>query len=233
MVKRKFVESLNSAVEGFIYVLKTQRNMRLHFLVAILVLVGGIRLNLTKEEMLALLGTITLVLVTEMINTAVEYTIDLIRNAFHPLARIIKDVTAGAVFLTALNAVVCGYIIFSKHFEFHIEEGVYKIGRSPWHLTFIAFLLVLFAVVVWKVAFHRGTPFRGGMPSGHAAFAFSIWTVIAFSAKNSLIIILSFVMAFMIARHRLKDNIHNLWEVAAGSVLGILLTASVFQFLRW
>ena len=230
-MQQNIVQSLNSAVEGFIYVLKTQRNMRLHFLIAMLVLVMGIFFNLSKLELLLLTGVIALVLVVEMINTAVELTVDLIKNAYHPIARIIKDITAGAVFLSALNAIVVGYIIFSQHFAFHIEDSVTRIVHFPWHITLIALLLVLLFVVAGKVFFHKGTPFRGGMPSGHAAFAFSIWTIIIFSTKNSLIILLTFIMAFLIARHRLKDNIHTFWEAMAGALLGILITALIFQLL--
>lgn len=231
MQQQTFIDSLNRAVEGFIYVLKTQRNMRLHFLIAMLILITGIYFNLPKTELLLLAAAITLVLVLEMVNTAIELTTDLIKNIYHPLARIIKDVTAGAVFLSALNAVVVGYVVFSGPFSLHIEDGISKIVHSPWHATFIAFLLVMFLVVAGKVLFHRGTPFRGGMPSGHAAFAFSLWTIIAFSTRSGLIIVLSFIMAFLISRHRLKDNIHSFWEVIAGSLLGILTTALVFQLL--
>lgn len=231
MARRKIVESLNSAVEGFIYVLKTQRNMRLHFLIATLVLVLGIYFNLPKVELLLLVGVIALILVLEMVNTAIELTIDLIKNVYHPLARIIKDITAGAVFLAALNAVVAGYVIFSRHFALGIEERVTKIAHSSWHATFIAFLVVMLLVVAGKVFFHKGTPFRGGMPSGHAAFAFSLWTIIAFSTRDGLIILLSFIMAFLIARHRLQDNIHSFWEVVSGALVGILTTALVFQVL--
>jgi len=231
MIKHTLVESLNSAVEGFIYVLKTQRNMRLHFLIATLVLVLGIYFDLTKLELLILMGAITIVLVMEMVNTAVELTVDLIKNLYHPLARIIKDVSAGAVFLSAVNAVAAGYVIFARHFAMYTEEGIHKITQSPWHLTFITLILVFFAVLTGKVFLHKGTPFRGGMPSGHSAFAFSIWTIIVFSTRNSLIVILAFVMAFLIARHRIKVGVHNAWEVVAGSVLGILVTTLVFQLL--
>ena len=231
MKKQNITKSLNSAVEGFIYVLRTQRNMRVHFLVATLVLIFGIYLNLPKDELLLLLGAISLVLVVEMINTAVELTINLVESAYHPLARIIKDVTAGAVFLSAINAIVAGYVIFSRRFTLYTTAGIAKIMRSPWHFTFIVLVVLLFIVMCGKVFFQKGTPFRGGMPSGHSAFAFSMWAVIAFSTGKPLIILLSFVMAFLIARHRLTDGVHSLWEIIAGAALGILVTTLAFQLL--
>jgi len=231
MKKQNLVESLNSAAEGFIYVLRTQRNMRVHFLLAILILVLGIYVNLSKVELLLLLGSIALVLVLEMVNTAIELMVDLIKNVYHPVVRIIKDITAGAVFLAAMNALIVSYIVFLRRFPYFIEDGITKIIHSPWHITFIAFLFVTFSVLAGKVFFHKGTFFRGGMPSGHSAFAFSLWTVVVFSTRNALIIVLTFVMAFMIARHRLKDQVHTMWEVVAGALLGVLITSFIFQLL--
>ena len=70
------------------------------------------------------------------------------------------------------------------------------------------------------------------MPSGHAAVAFSIWTIIVFLTANPVVVALAFLMAFLLARHRLKDAVHTFWEVLAGGILGVLLTALVFQLLR-
>lgn len=232
MQERRFVESFNAAIEGFIYVLKTQRNMRIHFLSALLIILLAIYLNFSSLEMLVLCATITIVLAAEMLNTTVELVVDMIKTEFHPIARIIKDISAGAVLIASINAVIAGYLLFSKRVPFRIEEGVISIRQSPWHLTFISFILVLGLTIIGKILFHKGTPLRGGMPSGHAAIAFSIWTIIAFLTNNSIVIILAFVMAFLIARHRVKDSIHNVWEVLAGAVLGVLLTTIVFQLFR-
>ena len=207
--------------------------MRLHFLFALLVLVLGAYLNFTKVELLLLLMIVTLVLVLEMMNTAIELTIDLLKNKYHPLARLIKDISAGAVFLSVLSAIVVGYFLFLRRFATRVDSGVVieKIARSPWYVTFVALLLVLFLVLVGKVFFHKGTPFRGGMPSGHAAFAFSVWTIIAFATRSGLVIFLTFLMAFLIARSRLNEQVHTVWEVIAGALLGILATVLILQLL--
>lgn len=225
----RFVESFNAAIEGFIYVLKTQTNMRIHFLSALLILLLAIYLNFTSSELLILCITITLVLAAEMVNTAVELVVDMVKSEFHPIARVIKDISAGAVLLASINAVIVGYLLFAKRIPFRIEDEVISIRQSPWHLTFISLILVLGTAVIGKVLFHKGRPLRGGMPSGHAAVAFSIWASIAFLTNNSIVIILAFVMAFLIARHRIRDSIHTIWEVLAGATLGVLLTTLVFQ----
>lgn len=233
MRERKFVESFNAAIEGFFYVVKKERNMRIHFLFAIFILLLGIYLNFTPQELMILTITIALVLAAEMINTAVEHIVDIIvEMEFHPIAKVIKDISAGAVLLAAINAAIVGYLLFSGKIPFTIEEGITRIGQSPWHLTFISIIVVLTLTIFGKIFLHSGTPLQGGMPSGHSAIAFAMWAIIAFLTHNAIVTLLAFVMAFLIARHRIKDSVHNIWEVIAGAVLGVLATTLIFQLLR-
>ena len=171
MRERKFVGSFNAAVEGFIYVLKTERNMRIHFLMAFFFILLGIYLNFTYLELLALSITITIVLASEMINTAIELIVDMVKSDFHPIARIVKDVSAGVVLLTSINAVIVGYILFSRKIPFNVSDAMETIKSSPWHVTFIALILVFGSTIIGKALSRKGTPLRGGMPSGHAAIA--------------------------------------------------------------
>ncbi len=108
----KLLSSFNYAIDGIVYVLKTQRNMKIHVLVAIIVILLGLFLNVSKLELLVLIATIALVIITEMINTSIESTINLITSEYHELAKIAKNVAAGAVLIAAINAAVVGYIIF-------------------------------------------------------------------------------------------------------------------------
>lgn len=231
--QQNIIQSFNSAIEGFIYVIKTQRNMRLHFLLAIFALLLAIFLNLEKLEILILLASICFVFLSEMFNTAIEMGTNLIGNSFNPVVRAIKDIAAGGVLVASFNACIVGYLLFlSRPWGAHIEAGIDKIKASPWHITLIIFILTLFLVIAGKVLLHHGTPLRGGMPSGHAAIAFSIWTIISFVTANHLAVVLVFILAFLVARSRLGENIHSFWEVIAGSSLGILTTTIIFQIFR-
>jgi len=229
---KKLVESFNNAFDGFFYVLKTQRNMRIHFLLAVFVIILGVYLNLTFNEILILCVIISLVLLTEMINTSIELTIDLIKDKYHPLARMAKDVAAGAVLISTLNAIIVGYLIFARHVPFHIEDTILRVKQSPWNITLVVFVVVIALTIMSKVLFHKGRPLKGGMPSGHSAVAFTIWTIIAFSAGNTLIISLTFVMAILVAKSRVSLGIHTLWEVLTGSVLGVFATTLIFQLFK-
>ena len=232
MKQQTLVESFNSAMEGFVYVFKSQRNMRLHFFIGLLVLLLGIFLNFTYIELIILCLTILFVLFAEMFNTALEHTIDIVKEEFHPLARIVKDICAGAVLLSAISAVIVGYILFSTRTGVRIEDNVIKIKESNWHFTFIVLLVLLGLVVLSKILLRSGTPLRGGMPSGHSAIAFSIWTIISLLYPKGLVIFLVFVLAFLVSRSRIRDRVHSTLEVFTGAALGALITLLIFQILR-
>ena len=80
--------------------------MRIHFALAAVVLILAFAYGVTKLELMALLLAISFVLIAEMVNTAIEATIDLATTSFDPLAKLAKDIAAGAVLIAAVNAVV-------------------------------------------------------------------------------------------------------------------------------
>ncbi len=108
---RNILDSFRFALAGLDYVLRTQRNMRVHLLVMFLVVGLGIALDLSLTQWAMLILTIAFVLVGEMLNTVIEKLVDLISPDFHPLAKIVKDVTAGVVLLTALASIIVGLLI--------------------------------------------------------------------------------------------------------------------------
>ncbi|MCX5692845.1 MAG: diacylglycerol kinase [Candidatus Omnitrophica bacterium] len=233
MQQQRLAESFNAAIEGFVYVFKSQRNMRLHFLMGLFAFLLGIILNFNYIELMVLCLTIAFVLFAEMFNTAIEHTVNLVVSMeYHPLARIVKDIGAGAVLLSAMTAAVVGYILFVSRVGIRIEDNIMKIRESSWHITFIIFILILVIVVLSKLFLNKGTPSRGGMPSGHSAIAFSIWTVISLLYPNSLVIFLVFILAILVARSRVSAQIHSLVEVFIGALVGVLITVFMFQLLR-
>ena len=109
---RKLIYSFKFAAEGILYCVKSQRNMKIHVCAAVLVCILGWLQNLTYERMALLIFAVSLVLVTEMLNTAVETVVNMISLEWNPLAKIAKDVAAGAVLLAASVSLVIGYLVF-------------------------------------------------------------------------------------------------------------------------
>ena len=115
MAERTFKESFRDAGSGIWYSILTQRNMKIHLTVAVLVLVISWVLGLNRLEFTLVVFAITLVLVAEMFNTAIEKTVDLFINTYHPGARLAKHIAAGAVLAAAINAVIIGLLVFIPH----------------------------------------------------------------------------------------------------------------------
>lgn len=112
MAKRRFKESFQDAGSGIRYCIFTQRNMKIHLTAAFLVLIVSWLCGLDRLELALIAFAITLVLVAEMFNTAVEKTVDLYINTYHPGARLAKHIAAGAVLAAAINAVFIGVLVF-------------------------------------------------------------------------------------------------------------------------
>jgi diacylglycerol kinase (ATP) len=120
---QSLLESFNFAFEGIIHVLRTQRNMRIHFLAAVIVLVTAVAIGVTKLELIALLLAIAFVFIAEMINSALEQAIDVATTSFDPLAKLAKDIAAGAVLIATVNAVAIGYLVFSGQVADLVARG--------------------------------------------------------------------------------------------------------------
>lgn len=112
---RKLARSMGCALSGVKYGVLAERNMKIHLSAALLVFTAAVWLDLSRMEWGLLVLTVFLVLVAEMINTAVENAVDMFTRDYHPLARTAKNVAAGAVLLAAVNAVIMGFIIFLPH----------------------------------------------------------------------------------------------------------------------
>jgi diacylglycerol kinase len=109
------IASFGYAFAGLGYLLRTQRNARIHTLVGTCAITLGLFLPLARWEWLALLLTCAMVIAAEGVNTAVEATVDLVTSSHHPLAKVAKDVAAGTVLFCAIMSVVIGCVVFLPH----------------------------------------------------------------------------------------------------------------------
>lgn len=231
--KTTLLQSFDHAFQGLVYAVRYQRNMRIHFAVALVVLIASIFLNLSRLELVVIFVTIAFVLIAEMINTAVEAVVDIITDEFDPRAKAAKDVAAGAVLVAAINALVVAYLVLADRLAHVSLDLLSAIRRSPAHLTIVALVVVAFAVIAVKATRMKGTPLSGGLPSGHSALAFAGWTAVTYavgaSRQGLLVSAIAFIMAVLVAQSRVETGIHSLLEVVLGALLGIVVTTLIFQ----
>jgi diacylglycerol kinase (ATP) len=227
------LESFNYAFEGIIHVLRTQRNMRIHFLIAAGVLLAALFTGVERLELIALLLSIAFVLIAEMINTAIEGAVDVSTTSFDPNAKLAKDIAAGAVLIATVNAVAVGYLVFSEQVGDRGSRLLDRISNSPPHLTLITLFLTAILVIALKAFTQRGTPLRGGLPSGHAAIAFAGWMLVTLILADYhhrfLVSTLVFILALLVAQTRVESGIHSTLEVLSGAALGTLTALALFQ----
>jgi len=228
MPLNKWIESANNAIEGIIYAAKTQRHLRYHFYSAIIVLILSYELGISRIDFLFISIAVIIVLLAEMLNTAIEFVVDIVSPEKSEKARIVKDVAAGSVLITAFGAAVLGYLILSPYVIKAFEKGIRIARHSKNEIALISIIIVLISVVVLKAYFGKGHPLRGGMPSGHSAVAFSMWIAITFITENSIVSIIAFLMALLIARSRVSIGAHTWIEVIVGALLGASISFLLF-----
>jgi len=225
---KRWIESAGHAIEGILHAAKTQRHVRYHFYAAVVVLLASTILGVSRSEFIAISIVVIVVLATELINTALEAAIDLFSLDFHPKAKAAKDVAAGAVLITALGALVVGYVILFPPIKRALEEGLPVVSHNKTDIALISLIIVLILVVLIKAMTGKGHPLRGGMPSGHAAFSFSVWVSATFMTKAVELSIILALAALAISASRVVLKIHSLREVILGSILGSSVTFLLF-----
>jgi diacylglycerol kinase (ATP) len=233
--KTTLLQSFNHAFQGLVESVRRGRNMRIHFAIALVVLIVSLFLNLTKLELAAVIIAITFVIGAELFNSAIEAVVDLLTDEYHHRAKAAKDLAAGAVLIAAINALVIAYLVLADRLSRFSLELLLAIRRSPTHLTIVALGVVIALVIVIKATVRRGTPLSGGLPSGHAALAFAGWTAVTFlvggRAEGLLVSAIVFAVAVLTAQSRLETRIHSLLEVVLGALLGVVVTTLIFQLL--
>lgn len=229
MRSRSLLWSFNYAIQGILYALRTQRNMRLHVLAAGVVFVAALMFGVSRLEMIALLFTISLVLTAELANTAVEATVDVAVDRFDPLAKIAKDVAAGAVLVSSLNAVAVGYLVFYTRLVSLAEDGLRIVRQTTPTITVIAVAITGLVVLAIKAAAGERSLLHGGWPSGHTAIAVAAATAIAYASNSAKLAVLALFIASLVAQSRVESETHTIPQVVFGALLGFLISTAIFQ----
>ncbi len=230
MARKSQISGFRFAQEGILHCFRTQQHMRFHFYMLVAVLLSGLLLNLDNRDLLVMMFAITLVIVAEMVNTAIEAVVDMVTENYDPRAKLVKDVAAGAVLLAAMNAVVDGVLIFFGNSN--LDRIQYRIHQNMTpdisHVLVVLVVLLTLIVIISKLLSNTGTPWKGGIVSGHSAIGFLLATCILFIAHNTLVAVLGMLLAVLVAQSRVQAGIHSLREVALGAVLAVLLTSIVY-----
>lgn len=230
-----FIEAWYNAINGIIYTATTQRNFRIQLVLAVIVLALSLFYGLGTTEFLCLIFALFFVIFAEMVNTAIETVVDLFVDVYHPKAKIAKDVAAGAVVLSACNALIVGYFIFFNAENMKaISDSIFNnMVKSPQHLAFVAIILVVIAVIAIKASCskkkERGQLIKEGfVPSGQSAVAFAALTAIWINSKDIVTFTLALVLSLLVVGNRVYNNARTKAEVVFGACMGVLIVMLVY-----
>ena len=109
---KKIMNSFKYAIQGVLSSFKTERNMKIHIFIMILVIISGIILKINKYEWMICIICFAIVISGELFNTAIETVVDMVMPYKNEKAKLAKDIAAGAVLVLAIGAAICGLIIF-------------------------------------------------------------------------------------------------------------------------
>lgn len=231
MRSRSLLWSFDYAIRGIVYALRTQRNLRIHVGAAVAVFVAALALGVQSLELVALLLAVGFVIVSELLNTAIETVVDLSTDGYDPLAAIAKDVAAGAVLISAVTALGVGYVVFVDRLVPLADIELRYVHAADATVTVIALAMTSIGVLVVKAArYETGTSFmRGGWPSGHSAIAFAAAAAIGYSVSSAKAMVLAVFIALLVAQSRVESGAHTIPQTVLGALLGLLLATAVFQ----
>ena len=196
-------------------------------------LVAAFAVGVSRIELIVLLLAISFVLIAEMVNSAIEQAIDVATTSFDPLAKLAKDIAAGAVLIATVNAVAIGYLVFANKVGDAGLRTIDRVRDAPADLTLIALVVTILLVIGTKAISGRGTPLRGG-PAVRArrarvrrlgrgdelGRALAHWFLVSS---------LTLIMALLVAHTRVESGVHSLLEVTYGGLLGAIVTLVLFQ----
>lgn len=111
----RFIKSLGAAFDGLVYVIKSEQNARIHLLAAIVSLGAGVLLGVSNSELAAIFFAIIIVFIAEIVNTAIEEILDLIKPERNEQVRMVKDIAAAAVLVASIGAAAIGLAIYAPY----------------------------------------------------------------------------------------------------------------------
>ncbi len=198
--------------------------MRFICLVGAVVMLISALLRVSRLEVLILLVAISMVVLAEVLNRAIEVVVDLVSPGYHPLARVAKDVGGAGVLVASIMGGVIALGIFVNADALAVIQGLSTRPAPDFkHIGLVGLVTVVVAVIVGKLLGGHGSLTRGGLVSAHAALAFFCFISIWFLTADPIARGLAFILAVLVAESRVEAGIHTVREVIIGTVVAVVV----------
>ncbi|MBR5227809.1 MAG: diacylglycerol kinase [Clostridia bacterium] len=222
--------AMKNALNGIIHVFKTERNLRIDYFIGAAVLICSLFFDFTKTEMICLILTIGFVIFAEMINSTVEYVVDLITEEYNEKARAAKDIAAGGVLIAGGISVIVAYFLFVDKITSASTALIQSILSSRAHLLVtILFVVLLFTVVLKAILTKKGDNYVATFPSSRVTISFGLATYLYIVTRSLLVGGVTLALAFMISSLKKENDKVSNWHIVFSALLGILLVLAIYQ----
>lgn len=227
---KTFFTAMHHALDGVIRAFKTERNLRIDYIIGLFVLICSLFFDFTKTEFACLCLTIGFVIFAEMINSTVEYIVDLITDKYDDRAKAAKDIAAGGVLISSIVAVVVAFFLFADKIGLATTSVLSTIFSSNIYILFTIIFAVILLVVILKGFFGKGSSsYSAVYPSARVALAFGLTTYVYIITKSFLVGGVALILSVIIAQIRVENTKTRAIYMIISAIIGILVVLIIYQ----
>lgn len=226
---KSIFSAMRNAINGIIYIFKTEKNLRIDYVLGVLVFCTSFFFKFTKTEFACLCLTIGFVIFAETINSTVEYIVDLMTDKYDERAKAAKDIAAGGVLIASGISVIVAYFLFIDKIRGASFMILNQMLNSNTHLLATILFIIVLLIVILKGVFAKTRNYVKSFPSGRIVISFGLATFLLLITKSVLVGGVAFVLCFIIAELKRENEKVNLAYIILSALLGILLVLIVYQ----
>ena len=228
---KTFFSATRNALNGIIHAFKTEKNLRLDYLAGVLVLLISMFFDFTKTELICLIITIGFVIFAEMINSTVEYIVNLVKTEYDLNAKAAKDIAAGGVLIASIISVIVAYLLFVDKIRQASTALLTAVLSSKSHMLVTILFVVTLLVVILKGVFSKDKDnnYVKAFPSARVTISFALSTYLFVITQNLLVGGVALALSLMVSSIKRENDKTTIVQVILSALLGILLVVSVYQ----
>ena len=228
---KTFFTATKNALNGIIHAFKTEKNLRNDYFIGALVFIISMFFDFSKTELICLVITIGFVIFAEMINSTVEYIVNLITTDYDLNAKAAKDIAAGGVLIASIISVIVAYLLFVDKIRTASTTLLQAVLSSKAHILVTILFVVVVLVVILKGIFSksRDGEYVKAFPSGRVTVSFALATYLFVMTKSLIVGGVAFVLSIMVSSIKRENDKTTMIQIVLSALLGILLVLSVYQ----
>ena len=228
---KTFFSATKNALNGIIHAFKTEKNLRNDYIIGALVLFVSLFFDFTKTELICLVLTIGFVIFAEMINSTVEYIVNLVKTEYDLNAKAAKDIAAGGVLIASIISVIVAYLLFVDKIRQASTALLTAVLSSKMHMLVTILFVVTVLVVILKGVFSKDKEhnYVKAFPSARVAISFALSTYLFVITKNLLVGGVALVLSIMVSSIKRENDKTTMLQIILSALLGILLVVSIYQ----